>query len=67
METEPEPVKALGKTQVSQLSEGFIVGCAGPVLKAGLKPVQVFEIKRRDTLHQCYAVIYSPGQAIVLA
>ena len=67
MEREPAPVKALAKAQASQFSEGFIVGCAGPVLKAGLKPVQGFEIKWRDTLHQCYAVIHFPGQAIALS
>ena len=48
--TKPEPVKTLGKAQASQVSEGSIVSCAGPVLKVGLKPVHGDEIKRRDNL-----------------
>ena len=49
--TKPEPVKTLGKSLASQVSEGSIVSCAGPVLKVGLKPVHGHESKRRDNLH----------------
>jgi len=46
-------VKTSGRAQALQVCEGFIVGCAGPVLKLGFEPFQIVEIKEGDNLHPC--------------
>ena len=46
-------MKTSGRAQASQVCEGFIVGCAGPVLKVGFEPLQIVEIKGGDNLHPC--------------